>query len=191
MPHLVHITAESDARKIRRNGIRARRVRNWITGHDRFVWAFPVLPSYTLTHQWSREMKRYGRTALATITFRLDDDEPVFARHYLDQPVAMTAAEAVGLALRLQDPRGIEVLVPRRIEAREIVRVAALPRAIGWRYYPAAKSANRYPCDCPACLPRGEVKARRYRERVPEMQERWEARDKRIKAASAPAGRRT
>lgn len=190
MPHLVHITAESEAKKIKRNGIRARRVRNWIAGHERFVWAFPVLPSYTLTHQWARELKRYGRTALATVTFRLDDDEPVYARHYLDEAVPMTAAEAVGLAMRLQDPRGIEIVIPRRIEAGEIVRVAALPRAIGWRYYPAAKAENRWPCECPACMPRGEVKSRRYRERITELQEKWDARDKRVKAASAPAARK-
>ena len=80
----------------------------------------------------------------------------------------MTAAEACGLILAAADPRGYEVIVPRRILAKEIVRAQPLPRAIGWRYYPAARGQPMRLCDCPMCLPRGEVKARRYRDRVRE-----------------------
>jgi hypothetical protein len=45
MPLLVHIAPEAETKKIRRNGIGARKVRGWIANRDRFVWAFPVLPS--------------------------------------------------------------------------------------------------------------------------------------------------
>jgi hypothetical protein len=45
---LVHIAAENLATRIARNGISP------VQG---FVWAFPMLESYTLTHSWSREMK--------------------------------------------------------------------------------------------------------------------------------------
>jgi hypothetical protein len=68
-------------------------------------------------------------------------------------------------------------MVPRRIVPGEIVRVRALPGAFGWRYYPAAKGRRPSLCDCPACVPRGEVRARRYRERVA-----------RLRAVSAPPG---
>jgi len=166
MPRFVHITALSEAKKIRRNGIAAARIKDWIKGHDRFVWAFPVTASYTLTHQWARELKRFGRSALAVVTFEIGDDEPVFAGHYNSSRVPMTAAEAAGLILAADDPRGYEVVVPRRIEAREIVRIAELPRAIGWRYAPTIKNKPMWLCDCPVCLPRGEVKAARYRDRV-------------------------
>lgn len=176
MPHLVHIAPEAEGRKIRRNGIRARKLRNWIEGSERFAWAFPVLPSYTLTHSWMRELKRLGPTSLVAITFKIPGAECVFTRHFRAPPVAMSAAEAVGLIRALADPRGHEIVIPRSIAPSEILRVKALPKGIGWRYWPEAKTADRWPCDCMMCAPRGEVKARRYRERIPLLQKRYEAR---------------
>ena len=169
MPHLVHIAAENEAAGIRRNGIRPTRYRpdpGAHPEHDRVVWAFPVLASYTLTHSWSRELKRLGRTALAAITFDIDDDEPVYVRHYQNAPHLASAAAAVGIVRAEADPRGFEIMVPRRIAPDEIVRVRVLPQAIGWRYWPGAKNQPMRLCDCPSCMPRGEVKARRYRETV-------------------------
>ncbi|MEZ5817975.1 MAG: hypothetical protein R3D44_12920 [Hyphomicrobiaceae bacterium] len=175
MARLVHITADTDAARIRRHGIRPRRIRWLVEGEDRFVWAFPVLESYTLTHQWARELKRWGRHTLAAVRFVIDDDEVVYIRHYSGSPLRTTAAEAVGLVRATEDPRGLEILVPRRIEVREIVAVRTLAQAVGWRYAPTFKNADRFPCECPVCAPRGEVKARRYRDRIPLMQQRWEA----------------
>lgn len=171
MPHLVHIAAENEAATIRRNGIRPTRHRPDPQGHpahDRVVWAFPVLASYTLTHSWSRELKRGGRTSLAAITFRVDDREPVYVRHYQNAPRLVSSAEAVGVIRAQDDPRGYEIMIPRRIAPDEIVRVRALPQAIGWRYWPAAKNQPMRLCDCPMCMPRGEVKASRYRRAVRE-----------------------
>lgn len=176
MARLVHITSDTDAARIRRYGIRPRRLAGFVPGEDRFVWAFPVLPSYTFTHQWSRELKRWGRNTLAAVTFVIDDDEKVYVRHFSGEPWPSRAAEAIGVLRAQEDPRGLEILVPRRIEAREIVGTRILPKAVGWRYWPGAKNASRFPCDCPSCSPRGEVKARRYRERIPMLQARYEAR---------------
>lgn len=177
MPRLVHITADTDAARIRRHGIRPRRVRNFLPGEDRFVWCFPVLDSYTLTHQWSRELKRWGKHTLAAVTFRIDDAEPVYVGHFNSERARMTAAPASGLIRSAADPRGYEMLVPRRIEASEIVSIRTLPKAIGWRYWPDAKASSRRPCDCPVCAPRSEVNARRYRERIPLLQARYDGRN--------------
>jgi len=179
MARLVHITADTDAARIRRNGIRARRLGWFVAGEDRFVWAFPVLPSYTVTHQWGRELKRWGRHTLSAVTFVINDDEKVYVRHFNGTPLKTTAAEAIGVLLAQEDACGFEIMVPRRIEAREIAGVRVLPQAVGWRYWPGAKNAGRFPCECPVCAPRGEVKARRYRERIPEMQARYNARAQR------------
>jgi len=124
--------------------------------------------SYTLTHSWARELKRCGRTSLAAITFRLPDAETVCALYYNAQSVFMTAAQAAGLILAMPDPRGHEIIVPRRIWPKEIVHVQSMPRAVGWRYWPDAKGKPMRMCDCPVCMPRGEVKTRRYRERYRE-----------------------
>lgn len=171
MPLLVHIAPQNAVPAIRHNGIAPTRwKRPWQDAPelDRAVWAFPVLPSYTLTHSWSRELKRFGRTALAAVTFRLPEDEPVYARHFSQPPQSMTAVQAAGLIRAAADPRGYEIMIPRRIRPSEIVHARALPKAIGWRYWPEAKGKPLRTCDCPVCMPRGEVKARRYREAVRE-----------------------
>ena len=168
MPLLVHIGPGNEANSIGRNGIAPRRVPGG--GREfpfqRVVWAFPVLSSYTLTHSWSRELKRRGTTSLIAVTFRVPDDEPVLARHFARPPQPMTAAAAVGFIAGVADPRGYEIMLSRRIRPQEIVRVRPLPRAVGWRYHPDAKGQPAKLCDCPMCLPSGEVKARRFRERV-------------------------
>ena len=169
MPLLVHIAPAGQANKIARNGIAASRIPGGGGREfpfDRVVWAFPVLPSYTFTYSWSRELKRWGATALVSVTFRIDDDEQVLVRHYSSRPRLMSAAGAAGFIASATDPRGYEIIVSRRIQPNEIVRVRALPRVVGWRYSPNAKGQPALACDCPVCLPRGEVKARRFRERV-------------------------
>ncbi len=130
------------------------------------MWAFPVLASFTLTCSWARELKRWGKTALIAVTVDVPDREPVYVAHYRNVPVLSSAAEAAGLIRSLADPRGYEIMVPRRIAPSEICRVRVLPRAIGWRYYPGARGRPMRLCDCPVCLPRSEVKARRYRDAV-------------------------
>lgn len=177
MPLFVHIAPESVAKRIRRSGIAAsRREHTQYGAHDRFVWAFPVLQSHTLTYQWGRELKRLGARTLVAVTFRLSDDEPVFAHRYNAEPRLVAASEAVAVIRAMDDPRGGQVVIPRRILSDEIVRVRPIPRAMGWRYFPEAKSADRRPCDCPMCAPRGEVKARRYRNRIPRLAHRWDRR---------------
>src|SRR5262245_682575 len=104
MPRLIHLAPEPLAKRIRRNGIQPRRIparsaTGALHGVDRLVWAFPVTPSFTLSHQWLRELKREGARTIVAIDFRIPGDEPVFARHYNERPRAMAAAEAVGLIL--------------------------------------------------------------------------------------------
>lgn len=169
MVNLVHITADNQANRIRRNGIATTPISRSPgdpAPFDDVVYAFPVLPSYVLTHAWARELKRFGRTSLVAVTFSIDDAEPVLVGRYNLGHRLVSAAEAVGLVRAEPDPRGFEVLVPHRIAPGAIRRVANLPRAVGWRYWPGARGAPMRLCDCPACQPRGEVKARRYRRAV-------------------------
>lgn len=165
---LIHIAPENQSGKIRANGIRASRVPSGMLANefDRVVWAFPILASYSLTYSWARELKRGGAHALVAVSFRVEDDEHVYARHFNHAPLEMTAAAAVCLIRGEADPRGYEIMVPRRIAPSQITGIKVLPRAIGWRYWPGAKNLPLRACDCPMCMPVGEVKARRYRERV-------------------------
>jgi hypothetical protein len=51
----------------------------------------------------------------------------------------MTAAEAAAEYSAAESREGWEVIIPRRIAAKEIHRVRSLPQVVGWRYYPDAQ----------------------------------------------------
>lgn len=76
----------------------------------------------------------------------------------------MTAAEAVAEFMAAENREGWEVIIPRRVEAKEIHRTKPLPQALGWRYYPEAKGKPPF-CVCEYCT-RGEYGARRLRARL-------------------------
>lgn len=169
MAMFVHLTSAASTPRMRRSGIRAAS-----HGQDgaRGVYCFPVLPSYVLTHQWLRELARFGGGSgggLVAVHVRLDDEQPVLVGHYADRArssqAAVRAAEAVRRVAALDDPRGWEVFVPRAIRPREIHRVRAAPQVAGWRYRPDAHGTP--PCTCYGCRIRGGYGARRLRERMP------------------------
>ncbi|RAG83901.1 HEAT repeat domain-containing protein [Streptacidiphilus pinicola] len=163
----VHLTSAADERRVRRAGLRAAS-----RGQDgaRGVHCFPVLPSYTLTHQWLGEIARFGtRGGLVAVQVRLDDAQPVLVGHYRDRArgaqAAVPAAEAVRRVAALDDPRGWEVFVPRAVRAAEIHRIRRAPRALGWRHVPDAHGSR--PCTCCGCRQPGTYGSRRLRTRLP------------------------
>ncbi|MEV6320260.1 HEAT repeat domain-containing protein [Nocardia sp. NPDC051787] len=167
MAMFVHLTSAANAPRIQRSGIRAA---SRGQGGVRGVYCFPVLQSYTLTHQWLRELARFGsRGGLVAVHVRLDDDQHVLVGRYADraggaQPT-VEAAEAVRRIAALDDPRGWEVFVPRAIRPREVHRIRPAPQVVGWRYQPDAHGVR--PCTCFGCRVRGGYGARRMRERLP------------------------
>jgi hypothetical protein len=114
MANLVHITSARAARQIERSGIAAR---SHGRAGERGVYCAPVLPSFTLTYQWVRELRRSHAGVLVAVHLRLPDDEPVTVGHYGAEPNAVTAAQAVATIRQLDDPRGHEIFVPRAIGA--------------------------------------------------------------------------
>ena len=50
----------------------------------------------------------------------------------------MTAAQAAAHVMSQTAMMGVQVIIPRRIIAKEIVRVRHLPQLVGWRHYPDA-----------------------------------------------------
>ncbi len=153
MALFVHCAPERLARRIRRSGL---------TGPPLFC--FPVLPSYTLTHQWARELRRDGRSrSTVAVTFALPDAESVEVGHFGRPRVTLPAAEAVALVRALADPLGYEVVVPRAVAPGELRRIRAVSRRVGWRYTP--DEHGRRPCSCPACLRRGAYGAAGIRAR--------------------------
>jgi hypothetical protein len=157
---LVHLTPASSASSVRRGGIRPWYHRGLGV---RGVYAMPVLPSYVLTYQWGRELRRSGTRTVVAVHFRVPDDEPVWVGHYGRPPVPRSATEAAALVMGAEDPRGYEVFVPRKITAKEIHRLRPVNPVTGWRYKPGSHGTP--PCACPVCLPVGSFGAAKIRER--------------------------
>jgi hypothetical protein len=91
MASFVHIADAKNQNLIARNGIRAGR---------RGVFGAPVTRDFSVTHQWSRELKRRGARSLICGQFRVADDEVVSVGMYNREKISMTAAEAVSTAIR-------------------------------------------------------------------------------------------
>lgn len=149
MASFVHLADAKSAARIVKSGLRAGR---------RGVFAMPVTRDFSVTHQWSRELRRRGVRTFVCVQFRIADDEPVTVGVYNGEKTSMTAAEAVACAASHTAATGLEVIIPRRIAPAEIARVYPAPRVTGWRFSPAAK--GRKPCPCSYCN-RGEIRGRR------------------------------
>jgi hypothetical protein len=153
----IHLASEDNRRSIRQGGIkvsRARRVRG--------VYAFPQTEDFVINHQWMRELRRFTGSTIVAVRFRIRDSERVLIGKFNEQHLEVNAAEAIGIARAHKDPLGLEVVIPRRISAREIESIYTPPKVTGWRYYPAAK--GRKPCPCPVCQ-RGEPFSKGIRSR--------------------------
>jgi hypothetical protein len=160
MPVFVHLTPAPLIPRILRNGIRRGKAQGPLPAG---VFAVPVGPSFFASHQWLREMKRSGQRTISAVYFRLADDEAVWMGHFGQGHVRVTASEAAGFVRGAGSAEGFEVVVPRRVEASEILRVKPVPQVVGWRYFPGAH--GRPPCGCPGCLKKGEIKSRAIRRR--------------------------
>lgn len=157
MAMFVHLTPEKNLKSVLRNGIsRLRKPANRPQG----VFALPVTRNYFISHQWLRELKRRGQGVIVGIYFRISDEETVWVGHYGQAHQEMTAAQAVEVMMNPENKEGYEVIIPRRIEAKEIHRCKAISQLVGWRYMPG--SNGKKPCGCSYCQ-RGNYGAKRLR----------------------------
>jgi hypothetical protein len=81
MVSLVRIADKNDEASIVKNGISAAKRKAGRRG----VFAVPVLPNFTITHQWARELKRRGVRTLICVQFRVPNDELVLVGKYLGE----------------------------------------------------------------------------------------------------------
>jgi hypothetical protein len=164
MPTLVHLTPEKNVARILRSGIKPTRA-GWSCPAG--VYCMPILPDFSITYQWLRELKRGGgrfHRTIVGVTFRLRSDEPVWIGHYAQEMAHMELGAAIRLIMRQPDARGYQILVPRRIAVRELRGTQRLPQVVGWRYLPDAH--DRWPCICPMCLPKGSYRSASIRARL-------------------------
>lgn len=151
MGTFVHLTSEKNLPGIRRSGIKPETIHyeEVIKG----VFCMPVSDDFFATHQWARELMRFGLRNPQGVYFRIPDDQEVLFGRYNEKHRKGTAAEAAAAFQKREDKMGFQVIVPRKIAVEEIKRYRSVP-PLGWRFYPAAK--GRKLCFCPACISRAE-----------------------------------
>jgi hypothetical protein len=144
MATFVHLASEQDLASIRRGGLKAKKF-GAEAGPSRGVFAMPVTPDFQYSHQWLREMHRWRSGPMYGVYFRLRDDEIVYLGAYNGHHEPIAAAAAVAALTKAPQP-GFEVIVPRAVAVREVLRIKALPQIVGWRFWPQAKGqAPIYP----------------------------------------------
>ncbi|MFE9246505.1 HEAT repeat domain-containing protein [Nocardiopsis sp. NPDC006938] len=135
MAMFVHLTPRANISRVRRSGPDTATGPGGTPG----VYCFPVLPSYTVTHQWLRELTgHHGPRGLVGVYLTLADEQPVTVGHYDDSdgPRRMGAAEAVRIVAGLPEPRGWEVFIPRRVGRSEVHRIREVRRLAETRPHP-------------------------------------------------------
>jgi hypothetical protein len=157
MPVLVHLADERESASIEKNGIKPGK---WRRG----IYCMPVTPSFYISHQWLRELKRSGARSYMGVYFKLDSKTMVYAGKYHEEHRHIPLGEAIKEIMSMDDPLGYELLIDRKIEAKEIESIRMLPQNMGWRYFPASHEKG-VSCTCPMCLPRGSIKAKRLRDK--------------------------
>lgn len=155
MVSFIHIANKNDEKSIIQNGIKSAKRKTGFSG----VYAVPVIPSHSTTHQWARELKRRGVRTLICVQFKIPNDQCVLIGKYNGDKLKLTAGAAFAEVLKHTDPMGLEVIIPRKILPKEITRTYLAPRITGWRYYPTAKGRKPF-CRCKFCN-RGEIRAKR------------------------------
>jgi hypothetical protein len=156
MPILVHLADEKHSKKILNGGIKIGRTRKGI-------YCMPVLPNFYVTHQWLRELKSSGAKTLVGVYFRVDTSELVYAGKFSKPHRHIPLGEAIKEIMTLDDPLGYELIIDRKIESVEIIKIKHLSQIIGWRYMP--DSHLKKPCTCEFCT-KGTIKGNRLRKKA-------------------------
>ena len=104
--------------RIQRNGIS--RLRKPVGTSPGGVFAVPISHNFYASHQWLRELKRRNEGPIVGIYFRILDEERVWVGHYGQAHRWLAAAEAIAEFSGADDSLGWQVVIPRRIEAKEI-----------------------------------------------------------------------
>lgn len=155
MPTLVHLADERETSSIKKNGIK-------IGKHRQGIFCMPVLTNFYLSHQWLRELKRGGVKTFVGVYFKMDSKTKVYAGRYNQDHRHIELGEAIKEIQTIEDPLGYEIILDRKIEAKEIDKIRSLPQNIGWRYKPRANGLK--PCGCNYCI-KSSIKGNRIRQK--------------------------
>jgi hypothetical protein len=156
MPRLVHLVRASSARTIERAGIRGGPA-NVVdsTGRssrvERAVFAMPLVPDFSVSYQWVRELRRWHGERMMAVHFVLPSDEEVLVGRYNAPHERLSVRDAVRQVLK--SPAGNEIIVIRSVRRREVVGIRNVTQLVGWTEIP--ESGEKLDCVCQVCVPAG------------------------------------
>lgn len=152
MPRLVHLAPESLRRAIERNGIRAESTSVYTGGKEpvnlpRAVYAMPIVPDFSVTYQWLRELRRWHRERMVAAHFVVPSEEEVWVGRYNKPHQRM----ALGAAVRRvrDEPAGNEIILTRGIRKKELASVRDVTQLVGWTEMPEPSTND---CLCRRCM---------------------------------------
>ncbi len=162
MPTLIHIADERNARKIEMNGIK-------IGKGSQGIFFMPISQDYYASHQWVRELKAQGAKTMVGIYFKMKSDEMVWFGRYNENHQKLSLGRAIKQFMEAEDRLGLEFMVERKIEVREIAKIQTVSQKVGWRHSPGSHTIPLN-CGCPLCVSRGSIKARKKIDRYEEQE---------------------
>ena len=155
MSRLLHISRASAARAIKKNGIRGR---PWTLPSSKSpvslahaVFLMPVLESFAATHQWVRELRSWHGERAVAVHVMLPKTEPVYVGRFSQRHELRPLGDAIGWVRK--HPLGAEIVLPRAVSSKEVIRVRESTQLVGWVEDP--ESRTHYDCVCQMCLPSG------------------------------------
>jgi hypothetical protein len=155
MPRLVHLARASALRGIERAGIRGARTFVLAEGErtklEDAVYAMPVLPDFSVTHQWTRELRRVHDERMIAVYFSLSSDAEVLVGRYNLSHARLPLGDAIARLMR--SPMGCELIVPRSIVKREVKSIREIRQLVGWTELPEAE--RKFDCLCAVCVAPG------------------------------------
>jgi hypothetical protein len=154
----VHLVPEKEVKSILRSGIKTSEVYGKEIKNG--VFCMPLTQDYFATYQWLRELKRKGQNKFLAIHFKVPDNEEVLFGHYgnREDNKKVTASEAVKLMMESENKQGIEIIINRKIDKKEIVKTVHINNNVGWRYYPGSHA--RKLCKCTGCISTRDFKGK-------------------------------
>jgi hypothetical protein len=165
MARFIHLTDERVLARLKKSGIRTT-----LWGPNvRCVFETPVLRDFQVSHQWLRELKNKGIRTIGAVQFTIPDEEEVLVGRFSEEPFAVSAAHASKVFMEHSTGLGLQVLIRRRIEPKEITRIYVPTQLIGWRYHPEAHGKPPF-CGCAYCQ-RGQIKNRNIRKKYESQNE--------------------
>ncbi|HYE60792.1 MAG TPA: hypothetical protein VD997_02250 [Phycisphaerales bacterium] len=147
MPALVHLTDGKDAERIRACGLHGlpacfpgARLTDKVQ-LAQAVFAMPLLPNESATHQWMTELLGRGYKTIVAVHFEVDRHTKVWVGRERHEHLCLPVCDAVDRMHKASDLRGWEIIIPGDVPSAAIIDLRQVPCRV------VPTKAELHPCD--------------------------------------------